>query len=182
MAWITTEDVYEKWIEAVDDNGETLGFIRPSEARRLDIRILTIEKPQKFYKDSYVNYHAEILIRSGVITSGRDLNEVQTVLLMGYLINEKKNEADTRQADFEQLLFSNNPEMYKSYKEQEEQRKLVENPEYQQVRPKSLNELLAMFETFDSESNEVLSDSDEKKKSGWLDDMLNDTEINQIRD
>lgn len=181
MAWLKTEDIYEKWLEAVDNEGETLGYIKPSEARRLGIRIITIEKPQKYIKDSYVTYHEEILMRSGVLTSGRDLNEVQTVLLLGYLINEKKTEADSSQVEFEQMLFANNPELYKNYKEQIEQRKLAEDPDYQQLRPQNLQELLSMFDVFDEEYAET-HDKDENKTVGWLDDLLDQEEISQIRD
>lgn len=181
MAWITTEDVYEQWVPAVDNNGDTLGFIKPSEARKLGIRVVTIEKPLKFLKDAYVTYHSELLVRNGALTSGKDLNEVQTVLLLGYMIIEKENEVDRRKIDFEQLLFANSPEMYKSYKEQEEQRRLAENPEYEQIRPKSLNELLAMFEVFDEAASSTQG-KEQNPTSGWLDDMLDDDEISQIRD
>lgn len=180
MAWITTEDVYEQWLKAVDNNGDTLGFIKPSEARRLGIRTITIERPAKFIKDTYVKYHSEILMRSGILTSGRDLNEVQTVLLLGFIVNEKEDEASKNKLDFEQLLFANNPELYKNYKEQEEQRRFAENPDYEQIRPKTLNELLAMFEAFSGEA-ESPQDS-ENKPRGWLDDILDDEEISQIRD
>lgn len=181
MAWIKTEDVYEKWLEAVDRNGDLLGFIKSSDARRLGIKTLTIEQPQKFIKDAYVKYHAEILIRSGVITSGRDLNEVQTVLLLGTVINERKAEAETRKLNFEQLLFANNPEMYKSYKEQEEQRIMAENPDYQQIRPQGLEDLLAMFAGFDETSGSD-QDKNQGKVVGWLDDILDEEEASQIRD
>lgn len=180
MAWIKTEDVYQNWLEVVNNDGETLGYIRHTDARRANIRTITIEKPQKFVKDPYVGYHIEILMRSGLLTSGRDLNEVQTVLLLGYIINEKKESTELRKIDFEQLLFVNNPEMYKNYKEQEEQRRLAENPEYQQLRPQSLQELLAMFETFD----EAASSTQDKQGQpiGWLDDLLDDEEASQLRD
>lgn len=182
MAWLRTEDVYEQYIEAVDNNGETLGYIFPSEARKLGIKTINIEKPQKFIKDSYVTYHTELLIKSGVLTSGRDLNEVQTVLLLGSIINEKKEQVDQNKINFEQLLFANSPEMYKSYKEHEEQRRLAENPEYEQVRPKSLQELLSMFDAFNDDTESIQDRESSNISSGWLDDLLDEDEISQIRD
>lgn len=177
MAWIKTEDVFQQWIEAIDNDGEVIGYIKKSEARRLGIRTITIEKPKKFIKDSYVNYHTEILTRSGILTSGRDLNEVQTVLLLGSLVNEKEELAEKRRTNFEEMLFANNPEMFKSYKEYQEQQRLNDDPEYQQLRPKSLEELLSMFNAFEEDV-----EGEEKKTAGWLDAMLDEEEAAQIRD
>lgn len=181
MAWITSEDVYEDWIKTVDNNGDFLGFIRQTEARRLNIRIITIEKPQKYKQDPYVTYHAEMLVRSGKLTSGKDLNEVQNVLLLSQIIAEKEDLAEQQKSDFEQMLFANNPELYKSYKEYQHQVELSNDPEYQQLRPKSLQELLSMFDAFDEE---ISPDQDKVKgkTTGWLDDLLDDEEISQIRD
>lgn len=178
MAWIKTEDIYQQWIEAINDDGEIIGYIRKVEARRFGIRTITIEKPQKFIKDPYINYHRDILIRSGILTSGRDLNEVQSVLLLGSIVNERKNNAEERKNNFEEMLFANNPEIYKSYKEFQEQQELNDDPDFQQARPKSLEELLSMFNAFevDSEGEEA------KKPAGWLDAMLDEEDAAQIRD
>lgn len=177
MAWIKTEDVYQQWIEAIDDDGEVIGYIRKAEARRLGIRTITIEKPKKFVKDPYVTYHTELLLRSGVLTDGRDLNEVQTALLLGSLVREKESQAEQRKTDFEEMLFANSPEMYKSYKEYQEQQRLNDDPEYQQLRPKSLEELLSMFNVF-----ETVDEKGNQKEIGWLDALLDEEDASQIRD
>lgn len=181
MAWITSEDVYNDWIQAVNGDGDFVGFIRQSEARRQDIKILTIEKPEKYKKDPYISYHAEMLVRSGVLTNGRDLNDVQSILLLSYIIKEKEDAAEDKQGNFEQLLFASNPELYKAYKEYQQQQEMIQNPEYQQLRPKSLQELLSMFDAFDEETPSD-QDKDQTKPAGWLDDILDEEEISQIRD
>lgn len=182
MAWIRQEDL-DDWLPAIDDDGTTIGYIRSRVARQLNIPIITIEKPKRYLKDPYVNYHSSIIKERGLLSRGQDLNEVQTVLLMSQMIKRREEEIENRKNYFEEMLFANNVDLYKAYKEQEEKEKMKNDPRFQQMRPQSLEDLMAMFSSFD----EQIDLNRDKKESaseeiGWLDAILAEEDIDKMQD
>lgn len=182
MAWIREEDL-DDWIPAIDDDGSTIGYIRSKLSRQLNVPIITIEKPKRYLKDPYVIYHSSVIKERGLLSHGQDLNEVQTVLLLGQMIREKEAEVSAHKSDFEEMLFANNAELYKAYKEQEEKEKMKNDPRFQQMRPQSLEDLMAMFTSFDEEIN-LTRDKEEnsEEQSGWLDAILAEEDIDKMQD
>lgn len=182
MAWIKEEDL-DDWLPAIDDDGNTIGYIRSKIARQLRIPIITIEKPKRYLKDPYVLYHSSLLRERGLLTRGQDLNEVQTVLLLGQMVRDRESEVNSRKNSFEEMLFANNPELYKQYKDQEEKERIKNDPRYEQMRPQSLEDLMAMFSSFDEEINSTRDkEQEDSRPEGWLDAILADEEINRMQD
>lgn len=182
MAWIKSEDL-DDILPAIDDDGNTIGYIRSKSARQLGIPIITIEKPKRYLKDPYVVYHASLLKERGLLSRGQDLNEVQTVLLLGEMIRQREGEMSSRKNSFEEMLFANNPELYKQYKDQEQKELIKNDPRYQQMRPQSLEDLMAMFASFDEEANLTRDKEEgEGEPEGWLDAILAREDINKMQD
>lgn len=182
MAWIREEDL-DDWLPAIDYDGNTIGYIRSRVARQFNIPIFSIEKPKRYLKDPYINYHSSIIKERGLLSHGQDLNEVQTVLLLSQLIKNKEEEIQKHKINFEEMLFANNADLYKAYKEQEEKEKLKNDPRFQQMRPQSLEDLMAMFTSFDEEVNST-RDKEESSSNemGWLDAILAEEDIDKMQD
>lgn len=182
MAWIKEEDL-DDWLSAIDDDGNIIGYIRSKIARQQGIPIITIEKPKRYLKDPYVNYHSALIKERGILSRGQDLNDVQTVLLLAQIIKEREDEISLRKQSFEEMLFANNLDLYKSYKEQEEKERMKNDPRFAQMRPQSLEDLMAMFSSFDEEINSNRDkEGQEPKQEGWLDAILAEEDIDKMQD
>lgn len=115
----------EQLVRAFDTEGEHVGWVtrRDCELNRLSVGVY--EPPVRYKDDPYVRYHARLGYKQGIFR-GSSLNEVQKSLLISALIQEQEEEAEIERARMLHQMLITNPEMYKAYREKEEQEKAAQ--------------------------------------------------------
>jgi hypothetical protein len=87
-----------------------------------------------------------------------DLNSVQEAMLSAVIRRNKKEEIDFETAKFEQMMFINNPSLYKDYMENKQQQEISGNDGVQWMAPESIEEaaeLMDMFGDIDKQLKEM---------------------------
>jgi hypothetical protein len=87
-----------------------------------------------------------------------DLNSVQEAMLSAVIRRNKKEEIDFETAKFEQMMFINNPSLYKDYMENKQQQEISGNDGVQWMAPESIEEaaeLMDMFSDIDKQLKEM---------------------------
>lgn len=181
MAWLDENDL-DGWVEAIDDDGETLGWMRIIDAHSHDIPIINIETPKRFLMDPYVLYHAKMAYERGLLNRGRDLNDVQTVLLASCINKRQEREAKLREQAFEENLLINNPDGYKAYMQRKREMEAMEVEDgvvIEEQVPQNIEEFLSTLSAF-SEAEDL--DSDKEQTIGWLSSFLDDEDLEELGD
>jgi len=87
-----------------------------------------------------------------------DLNSVQEAMLSAVIRRNKKEEIELETAKFEQMMFINNPSLYKDYMENKQQQEISGNDGVQWMAPESIEEaaeLMDMFSDIDKQLKEM---------------------------
>jgi hypothetical protein len=77
-----------------------------------------------------------------------DLNSVQEAILSVVMYRKREEENQIETAKFEQAMFINNPELYKSYIENKEQQEISGNKDVEWMAPQSIEEAAALMDMF----------------------------------
>ena len=179
--WLDEEDSGDL-VEAIGPDGEFLGWITKREAFRQNRVPQIIETPRRYLDDPYIWYHAQLIDERDLYRDGRDLNDIQLVLLSSALINRRKDVAKEKDRTFEEDMFVNNPELYKAYMEEKKRIKEASGGvEVEQRVPGSVEEFLATLAAF-SEGEASDSDKERERADGWLASFLSDEDLDQMSD
>ena len=179
--WLDGEQP-DEFVEVIDGVGKSLGWILRREAKLLRLIPQVIETPPRYLDDHYVWYHAQLINERELFKDGRDLNDVQLVLLSSIIINRRKAEFKERDRAFEENMFINNSELYKVYMDKKiEKDELSGGVEVEQRIPSSVEEFLATLASF-SEGEASDSDKGRKKAEGWLDSFLSDEDLSEMEE
>lgn len=182
-SWL--DDPPGEWLEVIDEHGDPLGFLRRSEASRMKMPIQVIETPDRYLTDPYVLYHAQLAYERGMLNRGRDLNDIQVILLASHIIKKREFEKAERERVFEERFFAANPEGYKDYIEKKKQKDENEGDiaNIEQRIPRSIEEFLADVQAFGSEDEASTQDKGQSEATeGWLSSILDDSELEQMSD
>lgn len=176
------EEQDSPFIEVVDGEGEGVGWLLRREANLLHLLPQIIETPPRYLEDPYVAYHVQLIDERGLFKDGRDLNDVQMVLLSSALINRRKAIAKKEESAFEEAMLINNPTLYQTYMDKKQERKEVEGDgEIEQRVPGSVEEFLATVAAF-SEGDLPDSNKEQEKAEGWLAGFLSNDELSEMDD
>lgn len=170
-------------VEAIDWNGNTLGWMTRSDAKRLHMSTQVIETPKRWLEDIYVRHVANMCAERRLF-DGKDLNDVQVLLVASNLMKRREFEARLRDKQFEEMLFANNPELYASYMEKRKEEKEAEDFDgvaVEQRPPTSVEEFLATLAAF-SEGEDSDSDKGQQDGLGWLASVLSEDDLDQMDD
>jgi hypothetical protein len=89
-----------------------------------------------------------------------DLNSVQEAMLSVVMRRKREEEFELENAKFEQSMFINNPELYKSYIENKEQQEISGNNDIEWMAPQSIEEAAALMDMF-SDIDKQLKETDD---------------------
>lgn len=180
--WLDS-DQPEPFVEAIDPDGEPLGWMSRRDANLLRYTPQIIETPQRYLDDLYVRYHAQ-LIGERHLYDGKDLNDVQLALLASNLKKRREHEANLREIGFEENLLVNNPEGYKAYMDKKKQINEAEGggPEVEQRVPGSIEEFLATLAAFSEGDDADSGKEQEDRAEGWLSSILSSDDLDQMDD
>ena len=181
--WLEQSDLHDTWVEVIDGGGTTLGWIERRRADMLGLRTQLIEVPDRYLSDPYVRYHAQLAFERGLLTRGRDLNDVQIALLGSQII--KRNEVDEklRVRRFEEDMLVNNPDLFKAYRDKKEREHEVNaTGGVQEKVPSSVEEFLAALAAFDADEGVDSGKEQESRAEGWLSGLLSEEDLDQMSD
>lgn len=144
-------------VEIIDQTGAARGYLPRNQVDQLGLDFVEIEYPERYTSDPYLMYHFDLAYERGILTQGRDLNDVQIVGLASHIIRQRKQEEQLRERKFNEDMLINNAEMYKLW--QEHQRKAEIEKEFEgEVEwraPKSPADLFKMLGDFDEFPDEI---------------------------
>lgn len=173
--WLTEADL-DDWIEVINHDGETLGWARNKDLKRLNLRTRIIETPKRFMYDPYVLYHSKLAYERGLFGNAKDLNDIQVVLLASNIVKIKEAEELLRKREFEENMLINNPDMFKAYQKQREEEEMLNTEKVEEQVPTNMEELIAML----SDSNE--GSESRQDTEGWLASYLSDDDLDEMGD
>lgn len=173
--WLNEADLND-WVEVIDYEGETIGWARNRDLKRLNVRTRTIQTPKRFMLDPYVLYHSKLAYERGIFSKSEDLSEVQVVLLASNIVKTRETEETLRKRALEENMLINNPEMFKVYQKQQEEERLIKTETVQEKVPTNMEELIAML----SDGNE--GDESSEEIDGWLASYLSDEDLETMGD
>lgn len=165
----------QRWVDVVDDHGHTVGYVTEKDALLNGAILLDVLPPERYLKDPYVRYHAQLAYERGLLNRGQDLNDIQIVLLASQVINQREQDDANREQRFIESMAINNPAMYKNYVEEKdretEQEALEEMIEWKT--PGSLQQFFADLQKLNDDN--VLSDEEvEGMTSSLAEDELSE--------
>jgi hypothetical protein len=179
--WLDGEQASE-FVEVIDGEGQFLGWISRKDAGEINLIPQIIETPDRYLKDPYVTHHATLIEERQLFKDGRDLNDVQLVLLSSAIINRRKRESERRDVEFEQSMAIGNPDMYRAYIDKKKQTEEADGGvSVEQRVPGSVEEFLATLAAFGAEEGSD-SDKEQENAEGWLASFLSDDDLNQMQD
>lgn len=179
--WLDEEQP-DSFVEVIGPEGETWGWMSRSDMHRLNYISQTIEEPERYLKDPYIRYHAQLINERLLFKDGRDLNDVQMVLLSSELVKRREIDAKIEDRRFEESMFINNAELYRAYMDKKKQQAQNEGGvQVEQRVPASVEEFLAALGAF-SEGEDETSDKGQEKAEGWLTSLLSDSDLDEMQD
>ena len=176
------QDQPEAFVEVINSEGETLGWLEHRQATILGMIPQVIESPPRYLEDPYIDYHSQLIEERKLFEGQQDLNDIQLVLVGAALIKRRKAEVKERDRIFEENLLIGNPEMYKAYMDKKsEAQELEGGADVEQRVPGSVEEFLATLAAF-SEGEDSDSDKEQENAEGWLASFLSDSDLDQMQD
>ena len=100
---------------------------------------------------------SELAYLNGILNQ-TDLNQIQEAMLSVVVRRHKEEEVEFETAKFEQMMFINNPSLYKEYIENKEQQEISGNQNVKWMAPESIEEaaeLVNMFSDIDKQLKEM---------------------------
>lgn len=180
--WLEQSDLGDTWIEVIDADGITLGWIERSRTVKLSLRTQIIETPERYLKDPWVRYHAQFAYERGLFTRGQDLNDVQIALLGGQMIKTREVEERMRVRRFEEEMLINNAAMFRAYRDKKEQKEEIDaaTAGVEERVPGSIEEFLATVAAFSEE--EPAGSGKGQEAEGWLQSLLSEQDLDEMED
>ena len=100
---------------------------------------------------------SELAYLKGILNQA-DLNQIQEAMLSVVVRRHKEEEVEFETAKFEQMMFINNPSLYKEYIENKEQQEIRGNQNVKWMAPESIEEaaeLVNIFSDIDKQLKEM---------------------------
>lgn len=150
------------WIEVVNDDGDTVGYIHERDAYLSGIEILEVRPIRRYLEDSYVRYHAHLAYERGLLTKGQDLNDVQVAMLATRMRVERDKEEALHERDLAENMAINNPMMYKAFtdrRQKEREREAMADMVQERI-PNSMEEFMDALKAFSTMSGDEVSEDE----------------------
>lgn len=184
MSWLEDSNPGE-FLEALDDQGELVGYIRRREAEDLGLRFRTIEIPHRYLDDPFVRYHVQMAYERGLLTRGQDLNIIQVILLTSHLVKRAEQDEKLRVRQFEESMLATVPEWVREYfarkQKQVEEEEFIDSADVEERVPQSIEEFLQHIKAFSADDEEG-SSKEQEDNLGWLSSLLSDAELDEMPD
>lgn len=180
IGWLDEHPV-DEWIEVIDPEGDTLGWLPRNEATRQRLPLHLIEVPERYLDDPWVIYHVQ-LCEERELFKRTDLNDVQQILLSSALIRRRRHAAQEAERTFEERFFASNPEGYKAFKDQQEAQEEANEgiADVEQRVPANIEEFLATIAEFSEAEDEGRDKDREAESQGWLASTLSPDELGEM--
>jgi len=122
------------------------------------------DRSERWLYNQYVRYHADMAYELGLF-KGVDISPLQESLLASTKIRETHDEAEARDANFEQQFWLHNPEGFHKWKKQQEEDRLLGIDGIEWKTPQSLEEASEISkilqQVMNGEGEEIDLDDDE---------------------
>lgn len=181
--WLEQADLLDDWIEVINPDGDTLGWIERRRTIDIGLHTQVIETPERYLRDPYVRYHAKLAYERGLFTGGQDLNDIQIVLLGSQITKNREAEEKLRTRRFEEDMLINNPDLFRTYYEKKTKKDEMDEVTagVEERVPTSVEEFLAAIAAF-SEDEGAGSSKEQEGAEGWLTSLLSDDDLDQMSD